>query len=490
MADLKPSTSPYEVLALLTDRVASGELASFDSLKEFCSPLPESAIKNRLLKQVFKLQRQLYWGFFKGISPETFPKVWSQVVLPDRKYPFAGDLKRYMTISDIYMGMVDIHGYTRYCHKNRGNMSMLDLLDRMMQIDIPKIAATMGVVTKRSSGDQILLLGAAAEDVLEAILRIMQYFARRATNSDVAKISAAAQADRPQFQISAGIAGGQKFTPLIITRDGDLSGDIVNTASRLQSRADKISPDTNKILLSSQAFQKVNSRPASPQKLLLDGVDFFNTGTIDFKGISIGVFDTVFMNVDAYRLQYRDCMEELYESLDKGMWKSKIFEDSLNLIAKISMSIPTEAVPPAGSDAAMRDLSKNGFMERTRGCLTAFNAERYEEAIRSLNSIVADMSYFPCVDELALDYLHSICDRYSELSGIYVKSLDIEVSAHPEALMSPDELKNFKTLKRCYEMYDRVERTARERVKGKKAIWYHIADEASAKLSVVIQSKK
>ena len=163
MAELKPGTSPYEVLALLTDKVLSGELASFEALKECCSPLPESAVKNRLLKQTFRLQRELYWGFFKGIGPDTFPKVWSQVVLPDRKYPFAGDLKRYMSISDIYMGMVDIHGYTRYCHKNRGNMSMLDLLDRMMQIDIPKIAATMGVVTKRSSGDQILLLGAAAE---------------------------------------------------------------------------------------------------------------------------------------------------------------------------------------------------------------------------------------------------------------------------------------------------------------------------------------
>jgi class 3 adenylate cyclase len=490
IAEYKTSCSPYEVLSHLMDKVLSGELKTFEALRDYASPIGEGQRSQVILKKAFDLQRQLYWGFFKNIAPESFPKVWSQVVIPDRKYSFAGDLKRYMSISDIYMGMVDIHGYTRYCHKNRSNMSMLDVLDRMMQEDIPKIAAAMGVVSKRAQGDEILLLGSSAEEVLETVLRIVEYFARGARLPELAKLRAGANISPPEFQISAGIAGGQKFTPLIITRDGDLSGDIVNTAARLQSRADKISPEKNKILLSSQAYQKVKERKRAQTKLLLDDVDFFNTGTIEFKGVSLGVYDTVFMDREAYRLAYRDLMEELYESLDQGMWKSKIFEDSLRLAARLVTSVPGEACPPPSSDAASRDLSKSGFLDRIKRYLDFFRAENYEKAASGFVSLVEDLDYVPGMDELALDYLRSISGHYQALVAQFVESLDAEVSSHAESLLSPPELSSFKTLEKHHAMFERAAEAARSRVRGRKAIWYRIADEAAPRLNVVIQSKK
>ncbi len=148
-----------------------------------------------------------------------------------------------MSIPDIYLGLLDIHGYTRYCQEKKRNMSMVDLLDRMIYEDVKAICSETGVVSKRAQGDEILILGASASDVLKSTLQIIDYFntqGRSFKNTILSKKLPGTVL--PKFQISAGIAGGQKFTPLVITRNGDISGDIVNTAARLQAKANRVSP--------------------------------------------------------------------------------------------------------------------------------------------------------------------------------------------------------------------------------------------------------
>ena len=96
-------------------------------------------VTNRLRKCLFKafnLQRKLYWGFFKDISPKKYPDLWEAIVITDQSFKFAGDLKRLMSIPDIYLGLLDIHGYTKYCHDKKRNMSMIDLLARMIDEDV------------------------------------------------------------------------------------------------------------------------------------------------------------------------------------------------------------------------------------------------------------------------------------------------------------------------------------------------------------------
>lgn len=489
ISEYKPTTSPYEILVHLNDRIISGELATFESLKQYAAPLPEGQRTNTILRKAFDLQRKLYWGFFKGIGPDTYPKVWNQVVVGDRTYPFAGDLKRYNNISDIYMGLIDIHGYTRFCHRNRSNMSMLDTLDHMIQEDVPQIAASLGVVTKRARGDEILLLGASAEDVLETVLRIMDYFSRGARMSESAKLKAKADAPFPEFQISAGIAGGQKYTPLVITRDGDLSGDIVNTAARLQARADKISPERNKILITTQAHQKIKARSEKGERRLIEDVKFFNTGSVDFKGISLAVYDVIFNDRDGYRMSYRESMETLYESLEQGMWKSRIFEDALNLFSRIITNLP-DHICACATASATRDLSKSGFLGRTRNALELFRTESFEKAVVEFGGLVDDFALLRDADDFALEYLRSIHDNYEQLLGAFVKNLDREIEERPEALFAPAELQSFITLRKHADMFGKAMEVARTRVRGRKAIWYRVADEAAPALTVSIQSKK
>ena len=74
-------TSPYEVLVHVTDKIVKGELVTFNALRAYCAPLPDTQKTEIILRKAFELQRRLYWGFFRDISPVTHSKVWSKVVV-------------------------------------------------------------------------------------------------------------------------------------------------------------------------------------------------------------------------------------------------------------------------------------------------------------------------------------------------------------------------------------------------------------------------
>ena len=85
MNDIKEfttSASLYEILSHLMDKIIAGDLCTFESLKKYASVLPKGQRTAAILKRAFFLQRRLYWGFFKDVSPESYPQVWSQVSCP------------------------------------------------------------------------------------------------------------------------------------------------------------------------------------------------------------------------------------------------------------------------------------------------------------------------------------------------------------------------------------------------------------------------
>ena len=506
-----PASSAYEVVVHLSDKIVKGELMTFAALRTYCSALPESPRTEAILKKAFELQRRLYWGFFRDISPSTHPKVWSKVVVPDRKYHFAGDIKRMATIPDVYMAIIDIHGYTRFCQKHRHNMSMLDLLDRVIQQDLPKIAAKFGVVIRRAGGDEILLLGGSAAELFEVVYLISRRLAKDGTSSrssqngsshvpahgpakpEVAasEASSAPVDGLPGFEISAGVAGGAKYAQLVITRDGDLSGTIVNTAARLQARANRISPDRTKILLTSVTFQKLKMlQPSSEHYEFLRAVDFFDTGMVEFKGVNVPVFDTVFLDREASRLEYRDRMGALYDSIGQGLWTTRIFSDALNLMARIATSTvgglldESTGLPIDAADSI-------SIIQRIKKAQGLFDAERFEQAIAELDELVEVFCRAAGRDPIATEYLSAVRDNYRTLLSHFTKSLDREIDEHLEAIfLSPNDRANFRTLEKHYAMFASVLDAARIKVDDRRGIWHRIADETAPSLSISIQSKK
>jgi class 3 adenylate cyclase len=520
MNDIKEytaTTSPYEVFTLLSDKIVRGELVTFNALRAYCAPLPDSPRTEAILRRAFELQRRLYWGFFRDISPVSHSKVWNKVVVPDRKYRFAGDIKRMATIPDVYMAIIDIHGYTRFCQKNRHNMSMLDLLDRVLQSDLPDIAAKFGVVSRRASGDEILLLGGSAAELFEVVFLMARRLAKSgaAKNIGAAKSTGAAKdkeknggaADKgqakdkpaeptepadalPSFQISAGVAGGAKYAQLVITRDGDLSGTIVNTAARLQARANRISPDRTKILLTSVTFQKLKTQPPSARYEFLKAVDFFDTGMVEFKGINVPVFDTVFLATEANRLEYRDRMGALYDSIGQGLWSSHIFADALNLMARIVTSGSGCLVDEATGqpiDAA----DSISIIQRIKKAQGYFVAERYELAVNEYSELADVFCRAKGRDPIVVEYLTNVRDNYRKIVEAFTFRLDQEIDMHLEAIfLSPTDRTNFRTLEKHFAMFGSVRDAARFKVQDRRSLWAKSVEDASEKLGVKIQAKK
>jgi len=474
------STSFFELFAHLCDKVVGGELETFSQIRQYVATLPDNATTRAAVMRAFELQRRIYWGMFRDVSPDAFPRLWDRLVEADLRYREAGDLKRQMSIPDVYMGLVDIHGYTRFCHANRHNPAMLESLDAMLQSFIPKAAAAAGALCRRVRGDEILLLGASAGDVLDAVLRLVDYLSSG---------GGATEARLPVFQISAGIAGGQKYSSLSITRDGDVSGDIVNAAARLQSMANRISPERNRVLLTGNVVQKIKARGGHATAGGLCPFDFFNAGKVDFKGLSLSVFDLVFLPRQSERLAYRESMEELYAAIEQGAWKSRVFEAALKLAARVATSRRAAAVESAQS-AGRVGAATEGILELVRAAEGHFASERYERAVECLARIAESLSLMEEGDDLAAEYIGQVSRNYGELMGRYRERLDMEVDSQLDSIFPQADREKFRVLQSNHEAFEKVRAAARLRVAGRRPIWQRAADDAASALSVRIKSKK
>ena len=482
-------SSERKLLYELYVKIISGELKTFDSLKKTVSKIKVTPGLRKCLYRAFELQRKLYWGFFQDLTPKAFPGLWKEIVIADSQFKFGGDLKRFMSIADIYLGLLDIHGYTRYCNDKKRNMSMVDLLDRMIYEDVNAICCENGVISKRAQGDEILVLGASASAVLKSVLQIMEYFntqGRSFRNTVLSKKLPGTVL--PKFQISAGIAGGQKFTPLIITRDGDISGDIVNTAARLQAKANKISPDKNRIMITNHVHQRLQTASENDKEVFKD-IDFFNIGTVMFKGVNLNVFDVIFLPEEECRLQLRETMEVLYSSLEKKMWKGRIMKDSLDAASKAVSILLAAGCKDTASGRKLENQLRE-IIELLKKTHTLFNGMYYEAAVSSFSRIVDAMSAIKSLDRIVLEYLELIKQNYLSINAEYSRTLDEEVVVRLNELYSPQEKEQYLLLKKHNTMYEKIKSSTRLKLKGRKNSWHRITNEMSEQLETHLQSFK
>jgi hypothetical protein len=292
----------------------------------------------------------------------------------------------------------------------------------------------------------------------------------------------------PLFQVSAGIAGGQKYSSLLITIDGDLSGDIVNVAARLQSRANSISPEHNKILVTSHVFQRLKAEaPGLPHGG--KEIDFISTGLMEFKGLSLKVFDLVFPDREPHRLACREALEELYDSLEKGLWKTKVFTDALHLASRL-VTCREDLVfrPPSGEDYHI--ASAASVLDSLRKAGQLREADRFAGAAEAFRDAVADLRRMENPDDLAMHYLEAVLDGYRGICEAYLSKIDREVDEHIDTVLAGKERENFAALKRYHEAFTMVRNAARLQVKDRKALWQAAADGLAPGLHISFSVKK
>ena len=328
----------------LYEKILHREVDTFADLVGYTRKLNPPYSPDRALLRAFQLLKELRWGFFRELDRSAFTKLWKELVVPHEDYKYAGDLKRNISISNIFVGLLDIHGYTRFCQDSKGNLSRLRKLDEFLHEGIQRISRTNSALAHRERGDEIVVIAATATDCLKTTLEIINSFSKRSLIKapEVQRNREDLSIILPEFKVTAGVAGGNLSTPLIVTESGYLSGFLINTAARLQSLANELAPTESKVIISQTvhaALQKENSLVAN-ELFTSNHLAFFNNGPIAFKGGQIQSCEVIFREEERLRLLYAGVMEELFEMLRQGQWQQKVFTSLLAAIDAACAHLP------------------------------------------------------------------------------------------------------------------------------------------------------
>ena len=497
LSEYSSSTSEHELFVFLYERIISKDISTFSALKKFAAPILGNRQSHPVILRAFSLIKRLNWGFFSDISPKTHSKLWRELVIPDNDFPETGDLKRTLQISNLYIIMMDIHGYTRFCMDSRKNISMLHVLDRVMEYEVGRISACCGAISHRERGDEIVTVAATASDALTVALAVIDYFSMTNVVNDP-NIQTTRVGDAtalPVFKISAGITGGNTTSPLILTEQGCLSGFLLNSGARLQMRANELSPKESKLMIARQVqmnFEKENiiKRCSLARN---NNVYFFNTGHIEFKGVTIPSCEVVFNPKDFYKEKYSEEMNSLMDATRENLWTQRIFTDLVHLISKAAKGMPPFAIElssPIGGRQTINNESLMNSCERAK--LAYIDDEDFADAVRTLKTIIDIIEMVPSFDRFILDYLKGIYVKYAKLVDLYEAVIDKQVDSEAEIIFSGDKYSAWVAAKKGALVFDKLREMGRKHpvIKNKKAIWFNIIKQKENEMAFTLHSGK
>jgi hypothetical protein len=496
LTDYRESTSEHELFSFLYDKIISRELSSFSALKEFAQPILKDKRTHPALMRSFELIQRLYWGFFSGMTSATHKKLWRELVIPDQDFPDAGDLKRTISISNLYISMMDIHGYTKFCQDSRKNLSMLHTLDQTINNAIHRISNQCHAVSQRERGDEMVLISASAVDAITATIAIIDYFGNTNYLKDPAiSISRTGNAEiLPILKISAGISGGNTSIPLIITESGNLSGFLLNTAARLQTRANELSPRESRVMITKQvslSYAKENSVVKSTIAKN-DVVYCFDTGMIEFKGVQLPTCEVVFKNGERHKEQFSDEMNKLFASTRDGLWEQRVYMDLMELLSKTAEAMPPFTVNLRYPINGMATVSNSAITDLCKEGVKAYAGEEYPLAVLALKRFTLLLDQIPGYDRLILDYVKGITDKYDALLKMYEKAINKEVEEKAQIIFTGNDLKTYYAAKNAVSVYDELRARGRKSpaLTPKRTRWINLIRQNKDELEFTLYSGK
>jgi hypothetical protein len=497
ITDYNEAVSEHELFAFFYVRVINREITVFSALMEAAAPIIRDERTHPVIMKTFELIKRLYWGFFAGITPAAHGRLWRELVIPDKMFPDAGDLKRTLSISNLYVAMLDIHGYTQFCQDSRENLSMLHTLDRAINTGIGRISTLCRAVSQRERGDEIVVAAASATDALMATLAIFDYFAGTNTLNDP-RINTRRSGDAamlPAFKLSAGIAGGNTASPLIITEQGSLSGFLLNTGARLQTRANELSPSDSRLMITKQVQLNFMKENAAERSALFanNTLYFLDTGIIEFKGVLLPTCEVVFRPADRYRERFSGALNRLLASIRDNLWEQNIYIELIYLLAAAARAMPDFLVTPPRPINGMRAINNRSFQQLCEAGAGAYRVdEDYARAVSILHGLINIMEMIPEFDRLVLDYTRGITEKYDLLLNAFEAAIDREIDAKA-ALIFPDaRLKTYMTAKNGKAIYEKLMGTGRKSpaLTKKKALWYNLITMNQDKMVMTLYSGK
>ena len=497
LTEYTETTSEYELYSFLHDRVISGAIYKFSQLREFCAPILKSQRTYPIIMRVFELIKRLNWGFFSRMSKDTHLRLWKELVIPDAKFPDAGDLKDTLQISNLYIAMLDIHGYTQFCMDSRKNLSMMHTLDHAMNTEASRISSCCQAISQRERGDEIVIVAASATDALTVSLAITDYFAKTNVVNDP-NISTKREGNAealPTFKVSGGITGGNTQSPLIITEKGNLAGFLLNSGARLQTRANELSGKESRIMVAKQVYMNYTKENEKEPCMIFknNAVYFLDTGQIEFKGVQIPSCEVVFKPEDMYKEQLSEEMVQLFNAIRDNLWESRIYQDLMNLLTKASQVMPKFNYVPPSPINGMQTINNDSFAQLCRTGLRAYiREEDYSAAVNMLKILISIIEEVPKFERLILDYLRGVTEKYDMLLKSYLDTIDKEIENRAQVIFQGNNYKVWQAAKNAISIHEKLKTIGRQsnEVPKKKALWLSLIKQNPDQMVFVLHSGK
>ena len=497
ITEFTDSTSEHELFSFLCGKVITKEITTFSQLKEFCQSVLRNPKCHPVLMNVFEIIKKLNWGFFEYMDPQTHRKLWKELVIPDKTFPDAVDIKGTFQISNLYIAMLDIHGYTQFCMDSRKNLSMMHTLDWAINNEVKAISTRCHAVSQRERGDEIVVVTASATDAIMATLCIVDYFEKTTFVNDPSiptKRNGPAEA-LPVFKITAGITGGNTQSPLIMTEHGTLAGFLLNSGARLQTRANELSPKESRVMVAKQVHMNYVKENEKDKCMLFrqNKVYFLDTGQIEFKGVMIPTCEAVFRDSDRYKEKLSEELNKLYSSTANNLWEQRIYMDLIDLIAKSAQLMPKFSVTPQKPILGMQTVTNESILQLCRLALRAYNSdEDYAHAVELLRNFVSLLEQIPQYERLILDYLKGITNKYELLLDSYNETIEKEIDARASMIFHGNLLKAWGASKNAITVYEKLKVMGRKspEVPKKKALWFNLIKQNADKMEFVLHSGK
>lgn len=413
LTELTDQTTSYEIFTHVYWRIVTREITDFSSLVKYLKPVEEGSRKDYVLKMSFPLIREIHWGFFRELNARTWPKLWGELTRPHHRYDFAGELKRSMTITEIYCAFIDIHGYTALTRSSK-DAPLLELLDICIETDVKEICRDNHVIGNRARGDEIILIGTTSYDVVNTVLSIADYFGEKSLPGNLTFVRRR-RADRlklPPLSISAGIAGGKKYDSLLITAGGDLSGPVVNLAARLQSQANNMTSDFCQILVTQTVRMKYETEAGKQFAPMFSAsqLAFLDVGTFAFKGVEVSITEVLFNREEMHRLAYEPALEGFLATLGKEAWQDAVFLALCSLIVAVCDAMPSFTIDGA-TNAGVKSLARQSA--------DIFEAGDFTRALNSVSRAVGYLVKVPEIDYFLRLYIEAAVEEYRRIFDSY-----------------------------------------------------------------------
>jgi len=491
--------SEYEFFSFLYDKIVAREITVFSKLKEFAAPVLKDKWTHPVLMRAFMMIKRLNWGFFASLDPQLHKKLWKELVLFDKDFPEAGDLKRTLQISNLYVAMLDIHGYTKFCMESKKNLSMMHNLDWAIENEVRRISTQCGAVSQRERGDEMVVVAASATDAIMVTLCIIDYFGKTDVVGDPdipTKRTGAAEA-LPIFKITGGITGGNLQSPLIITERGNLAGFLLNSGARLQTRANELSPKDSRVMIAKHVmmnYEKENKDDKDNKCILIkkDALYFFDTGHIEFKGVMIPTCEVVFDEKERYKERFSADLTQLFSSIRDNLWEQKIYQDLMELLTRVAQCMPKFSIKPSEPIQGMQTIENESYERICRLALKAYSvSEDYYLAVDFLHYLIEISEQIRGFDRLVLDYLRGIAERYQLILDSYESRIDKEVEEKAEEIFG-SHYKTWVAAKNGCQIYEKMSGIGRKskEITKKKNMWLNCLSIHKNKMEFTLYSGK